>query len=251
MIRHCRRLTCSAESGTGEVNGKRAVSSAVMNASDMISGEQEVVSMTKLLLSVLILFVIPVCASPSAVLAGDLTVSAAISLKNAFKEIGKPYEAKNAGNLARQRADGVPVDVFASAAQRDRDDLVAGKVKRVASGHPKTVSTGRYAAKVFDYYRMAAVIKDKLIYSENVCQVLDYVARDEVDAGVEYGTDAAARSSAVHVAAEAPAASHKPVIYPIAAVKATKKEESATSFIDMVRSKEGSAILKKYGFRLS
>src|SRR5208283_739406 len=63
----------------------------------------------------------------------EVTVSAAISLKNAFEEIGKIYEAKNrgtkvlfnfgaSGDLMRQIEGGAPVDVFASAAQKDMDE---------------------------------------------------------------------------------------------------------------------------------
>ena len=226
----------------------------------------------------------------------ELTVSAAISLKNAFGEIGKLYEVKHpgtkvlfnfgaSGDLARQIEGGAPVDVFASAAQKDMDDmavkgyiltdsrvdfarnivvlitpkpgavksfmdLTSDRVKRIAAGNPKTVPAGRYAAEVFDYYKIAGLIKDKLIYAENVRQVLDYVARGEVDAGVVYATDAAVRSRETHVVTDAPAASHKPVVYPIVVVKGTKNESAAKSFIEMVRSEQGTAILKKYGFRI-
>ena len=226
----------------------------------------------------------------------ELTVSAAISLKNVFEEIGKLYELQHpgtkvllnfgaSGDLARQIAGGAPVDVFASAAQKDMDnldvkgqispgtrvdfarntivlvtpvpgtirsfaDLAADRVKRIAAGNPGTVPAGRYAAEVFDYYKIAGLIKDKLIYAENVRQVLDYVARGEVDAGVVYATDAAVRSRQVHLVAEAPAASHKPVVYPIGVVKGTKNETNARTFIELVRSDEGRAVLKKYGFRV-
>jgi molybdate transport system substrate-binding protein len=58
--------------------------------------------------------------------AGDLHVSAAASLSNAFKEIAERYEARHAGTkvllnfgasgaLLQQMAKGAPVDVFASA----------------------------------------------------------------------------------------------------------------------------------------
>ncbi len=254
------------------------------------------VNMKKAMIMFSILCVILFCAYPTGASAAEVTVSAAISLKNAFEEIGKLYETRHhdtkilfnfgaSGDLVRQIAGGAPVDVFASAAQKDMDDMSAkdmvlpgtradfasnsvvlviprnGKaksfedlassgIKRIAAGNPKTVPAGRYAAEVFDYYKLTSAIKDKLIYAENVRQVLDYVARGEVDAGVVYSTDAAVRSTEVSVAAEAPESSHKQVVYPIAVVKGTKNEAAAKAFVDAVRSKEGIAILKKYGFRI-
>jgi molybdate transport system substrate-binding protein len=64
--------------------------------------------------------------------AADLTVSAAASLTNAFKEIGTAYEAQNPGTkvllnfgasgaLLQQIAKGAPADVFASADQETMD----------------------------------------------------------------------------------------------------------------------------------
>lgn len=65
-------------------------------------------------------------------LAADLTVSAAASLTNAFRELGPMYEAANPGTklqfnfgasgaLLQQIAKGAPVDVFASADQETMD----------------------------------------------------------------------------------------------------------------------------------
>jgi molybdate transport system substrate-binding protein len=225
----------------------------------------------------------------------DMTVSAAISLKNAFEEIGKLYESRDnvkvllnfgaSGDLAKQIEGGAPVDVFASAAQKDMDmlegngllsqgtrvnfagnsvvlivpekgtplkgfeDLNAAAVKKIAVGNPKTVPAGRYAAEVLDYYKLAGVIKDKLVFTENVRQALDYVARGEVDAGIVYATDAAVSARDVKLISTAPEASHKPVIYPIAVVKGTKSETSAKAFISLVLSPEGQKILQKFGFK--
>ncbi len=64
--------------------------------------------------------------------ASELTVSAAASLTNAFKEIGQAYEAQHSavkvllnfgasGALLQQMAKGAPVDVFASADQETMD----------------------------------------------------------------------------------------------------------------------------------
>ena len=65
-------------------------------------------------------------------LAADLTVSAAASLTNAFKDIAQSYQAQNPGTkvllnfaasgaLLQQMAKGAPVDVFASADQETMD----------------------------------------------------------------------------------------------------------------------------------
>ena len=75
--------------------------------------------------------------------AADLTVSAAASLTNAFKELGPAFEAANAGTkvvfnfaasdaLLAQIVKGAPADVFASADQEAMDKADAQKV--VAAG---------------------------------------------------------------------------------------------------------------------
>ena len=68
----------------------------------------------------------------SAAMAGEVTVSAAASLTNAFKDIAQGYEAAHPGSkvllnfgasgaLLQQMAKGAPVDVFASADQETMD----------------------------------------------------------------------------------------------------------------------------------
>lgn len=228
----------------------------------------------------------------------EIIVSAAASLKNAFEEIGKLYEAKNkgttvlfnfgaSGDLMRQIEGGAPVDVFAAAAQKDMDaleqkghvtpgsridfaantvvlivpsnakapiksfeDLKTGRIKKIAVGNPRTAPAGRYAEEVFTYYKILDAIKDKFIFTENVRQVLDYVARGEVDAGVVYSTDAMTRTKEVRIAATAPEQSHKPVVYPVAVVKGTKKEGPAKAFISLVTAAKGKKVLEKHGFKV-
>ena len=75
--------------------------------------------------------------------ATEITVSAAASLTNAFKEIGAAYEKENAGDqvhfnfaasdpLVQQISKGAPVDVFASADQEAMDK--AESLKLLAPG---------------------------------------------------------------------------------------------------------------------
>ncbi|MEO8059631.1 MAG: molybdate ABC transporter substrate-binding protein [Burkholderiales bacterium] len=76
--------------------------------------------------------------------AADLTVSAAASLTNAFKELGPVFEAQNHGtnvvfnfgssdSLLAQIAKGAPADVFASADQETMDRAETQKLLAAAS----------------------------------------------------------------------------------------------------------------------
>jgi molybdate transport system substrate-binding protein len=226
----------------------------------------------------------------------EITVSAAISLKNAFEETAKIFMQNHpgtkvifnfgaSGDLARQIEAGAPVDVFASAAQKDMDDigkkdliaansrkdfakngvvlvkptnsiiplqtltdLQKAEIKKIAIGNPKTVPAGRYAEEGLRYHNLWDAVKDKLIFAENVRQVLDYVARNEVDAGLVYSTDAMARSKEVKVVMNLPEVSHQPVVYPIGVIKGTKEETLSREFVDFVISTEGQRILSQHGF---
>jgi molybdate transport system substrate-binding protein len=243
-----------------------------------------------------LLLLVAFSSTVSAAARKEITVSAAISLKNTFEEIGRYYESRNrgakivfnfgaSGDLMRQIEAGAPVDVFASASPGEMDELEkkglttpgsrlnfavntvvlvipanvkssvrsfsqlrSDSIRTIAVGNPKTVPAGQYAEEVFAYFKILGAIKDKLILAGNVRQVLDYVARREVDAGVVYSTDARARAKEVEIVATAPEQSHRSVVYPIAVVKGTKKVEAAEAFISLVASDEGKKILKKYGF---
>jgi len=77
-------------------------------------------------------FILPAhCMAETA--SGEILVSAAISLKNAFEEIGQLYEKQTgirvrfnlgaSGLLQKQIETGAPVDIFASAGEKQMDEL--------------------------------------------------------------------------------------------------------------------------------
>ena len=189
------------------------------------------------------------------------------------------------GVLARQIEGGAPVDVFASAALKEMKmlsdknlilensqknfaaneivlilakelkvkvdsfkDLTNNDIKKIAIGNPDSVPAGSYAKEVLEYCKLWDILKDKYVYGENVRQVLDYVVRNEVDAGIVFLTDAILYKDLKTLSA--PPKSHKEVIYPIAVVKASKNADVSKKFINFVLSKEGQTVLKKYGFKL-
>jgi molybdate transport system substrate-binding protein len=224
-----------------------------------------------------------------------VTVSAAVSLKDAFKEIGDLYKRKTetkvvfnfgaSGALQKQIENGAPVDVFASAGEKQMDELAAANaietgsrrdsarnrlvlivpadsqlnissfgdlaganVTRIAMGNPKTVPAGQYADQVLEKLSIKTKLQPKLIMAEDVRQVLDYVSRGETDAGIVYSTDAAIAGEKVRIVGSAPSDTHDPILYPIAIVRGAKNINAANEFVNLVLSSEGQTILRKFGF---
>lgn len=185
--------------------------------------------------------------------------------------------------LMRQIVEGAPVDVFASADEdamdkavkakvmaaasrfnfaanrlvlavpRDSplrlaalDDLHGKTVKRIALGQPATVPAGRYARAALEKARLWSLLQDRFIYTQNVRQCLDYLARAEVDAGFVYATDVEIAKNQVRSVLTV--ATQQPVWYPIAVTARGENSKLAREFIDLVRSPHGQSILRQFGF---
>ncbi|MBI3634845.1 MAG: molybdate ABC transporter substrate-binding protein [Candidatus Rokubacteria bacterium] len=232
--------------------------------------------------------------------AEDLTVSVAVSVKEAVDEIGRGFVAARpgvtlryntgaSGALQKQIEAGAPVDVFVSAGARQMDELerpgliaaetrrafarnvlvavtstrsavfdprmpvdvrvlLERRVRRVGTGNPKTVPAGQYteaalrAAGVWDRVRV------KLVFGENVRQVVDYVSRDEVDVGFVYATDLALRRDRLRELFRPPVDSYPPIVYPAAVVRASRVPGLARAFVDRLAGPDGAAVLAKHGF---
>jgi molybdate transport system substrate-binding protein len=84
------------------------------------------------------------------------------------------------------------------------------------------------------------------VRAENVRAALALVERGAAPYGIVYETDARA-SRQVHVVGLFPAASHPPITYPLARLKASTNAE-AEGFRRFLLSGEGKAIFRRYGF---
>jgi molybdate transport system substrate-binding protein len=246
-------------------------------------------------LTILLSLTIGGCQTHSPESANSLTISAAASLKDAFSEIGNLYRTKTGGTvnfnfgasgvLQKQIETGAPIDIFASAGEKQMDDLAANglidaetrrnfarntlaliapsesklglltfadlsksDVQKIAIGNPKTVPAGQYTEQLFNKLALKDTVQPKLVQAEDVRQVLDWVERREADAGIVYATDAHIAGDKVSIVATAPEDSHTPILYPIAVIKNSQQKSAAQEFIDLVLSGEGQAILQKYGF---
>ena len=140
----------------------------------------------------------------------------------------------------------VPADVAQSAA--GFSELADARVKRIAIGQPRSVPAGEYAAQVLTKLKLFEAVRDRLVYGANVRQVLDYVSRGEVDAGVVYATDAMADAK-VKVVATADPSMHDPIVYPAVLVSRDGQTSAgAQRFLDHLKSDATQAVLLKRGF---
>jgi molybdate transport system substrate-binding protein len=224
--------------------------------------------------------------SSGAASSGELKVFAAASLTAAFTELGQQFTSANGGTkvtfnfagsqaLATQIQQGAPADVFASADLTNMGkvtDLV-GTPQNFASnqlqivvenGNPRNiqglddlanadlkvvlaapdVAAGKYAAEALG---KAGVTVKPVSEEDNVKAVVTKVSLGEADAGIVYVTDVTAGGDKVE-GVEIPKTQNVVATYPIATVKASKAQDKAQAFMDLVLSDQGQQVLKQYGF---
>jgi molybdate transport system substrate-binding protein len=126
------------------------------------------------------------------------------------------------------------------------NDLTRPEVKRVAVGNPATVPAGRYAKTALGEAGLWDKLSPRFILAESVRQVLDYVSRGEVDAGLVYSTDAAIAKGKVKVIQTV--TESLPILYPLAVTAATDKKALAQEFMDFVLSPPAQEIFHRLGF---
>jgi len=241
-----------------------------------------------------LLLLVLAMALPLAAAAQQITVSAAASLTDAFKELGPKFEAAKpgaavrfnfaaSGVLLQQIGQGAPVDVFASADQatmgraaeqklidaatrrnfasnalvliepardgagvQSLQDLAGAGIRKIAVGKTATVPVGRYTRQVLEGAGLWSVLEPKFVQADSVRQVLDYVARGEVEAGFVYRTDAAVMSEKVRVAFAPTTAT--PVSYPVAVVADSRQKALAGDFVAFLSSDPAREVLARHGF---
>ncbi|GEN99021.1 molybdate ABC transporter substrate-binding protein [Novosphingobium sediminis] len=117
---------------------------------------------------------------------------------------------------------------------------------RLALADPDAVPAGRYAKEALTKLKVWPSVEGSLARAENVRAALALVARGAAPLGIVYATDASAESS-VRVAGWIPAATHSPIVYPLARLAASANPE-AEAFRRYLISAEGKGIFRRYGF---
>lgn len=225
----------------------------------------------------------------------ELTILAAASLTDVCDEIKTMYETEHpnvtltfsyggSGALQTQIEEGVPCDVFISAATKQMtaldeenlmvsdsirnllenkvvlivpkdsdsditafEDAATDKVTMIGLGEPGSVPVGQYSEEIFTTLGILDEVKAKANYGSDVRTVLSWVETSAVDCGVVYATDAYV-SDGVTIVCEAPEGSCKQVIYPAGIVAASESQDAAEQFIGYLESDEIMELFASYGF---
>ena len=219
---------------------------------------------------------------------GTINVFAAASLKESFTQLGQRFEVAHPGvrvvlnfgpssGLAAQITQGAPADVFASASDKNMDQVVTAG----AAASPRTFASNAMAiavpagnpAKITGLSDLAkSDVKVALCQSAVPCgasavqvlanaqltvtpvteevdvrAVLTKVSLGEVDAGLVYLTDvraAAAKVEGITIPTHINASTH----YPIATLSTAPNKHTAEAFADYILSPEGAGVLATAGF---
>jgi molybdate transport system substrate-binding protein len=226
--------------------------------------------------------------SSSSGVKGTITVLAAVSLTEAFTTLGHQFEAAHPGTkvvfsfgpssgLATQITAGAPADVFASASQKNMDQVTSAGaasdptvfvkntmeiavppnnpagIASVADLAKKGVKVALCQAQVpcgtvaQQVFTNAKVKVTPVTEEADVKSVLSKVQLGEVDAGVVYVTDARAagdKVKGIEISSDVNASTS----YPIAALSKAANAAGAKAFIDYVLSSAGSSVLTGDGF---
>ena len=217
---------------------------------------------------------------------GSITVDAAASLTDAFTTLKARFEKDHPGakvkltfgassDLSTQIAQGAPVDVFASASEKNMKALGARALSptdfvkntleiAVPPSNPAGITTpadlarpgikvavcdpavpcGVVAAQVF---KNLGITVHPAASLADVKSTLAAVESGEVDAGLVYVTDVRSAGRKVK-GVEIPAAVNASTTYPIAALKDAKNATLAKAWVDFVRSDAGRTVLVAAGF---
>ena len=227
-------------------------------------------------------------AEPVRVAAAISLKEALTEVAAAYKAEGRgevEFTFGSSGQLQAQIEYGAPLDAFVSAAHRHVDELVEAKHadgaskrvvagnrlvlitgagaeappsgfndladprhRRVAVGEPKTVPAGQYAAQTLAALKLTEALKGRVVYGANVRQVLDYVERGEVSAGIVYATDALESGDRVRVVESAPPDTHDPIEYPAVLLSGNRRREPAAAFLEYLTAEKARAVLTRRGF---
>ena len=122
-------------------------------------------------------------------------------------------------------------------------------IRKIAIANPKHAPYGRAAVAAMEYFKVYDLVKDKLIFGENISQAAQFIESGACDIGI------IALSLAVAPAMKPKGAyweispdAHPALEQGVVILKQSKSPEAARQFLDFIKGPNGQGIMKRYGF---
>lgn len=178
----------------------------------------------------------------------DLYFSADISYPKKLEEAGQIVPGSlyryAIGRIVLWTRHESPVDVTQGIAA-----LRQSSAKTIAIANPRHAPYGRAAIAAMEHFKMYDDLKDRLVLGENVSQAAQFVESGAADIGIiALSLALAPAMSTKGTYWEIPTETHPPLEQGAVIVKASKRADSAKQFLEFVKSRQGVAIMTRYGF---
>ena len=178
----------------------------------------------------------------------DLYFSADISYPKKLEEAGQIVPGSlyryAIGRIVLWTRHESPVDVTQGIAA-----LRQSSAKTIAIANPRHAPYGRAAIAAMEHFNIYDDVKDRLVLGENVSQAAQFVESGAADIGIiALSLALAPAMSTKGTYWEIPTETHPPLEQGTVIVKASKRADSAKQFLEFLKSRQGVAIMKRYGF---
>ena len=134
---------------------------------------------------------------------------------------------------------------------RGMDVLLDSAVKKIAIANPKHAPYGRAAVSAMEHYKIYDRVKDKFVLGENISQTAQFAQSGAADIGI------IALSLALAPTVQPlgsywliPQEAHPTIDQGMVMIKASKHHDGGRKFLDLFRTPNVRAIMKRYGFVL-
>jgi molybdate transport system substrate-binding protein len=216
----------------------------------------------------------------------EITVSAAISLSDAFKDMGAEFQKKNpevkisfnfgaSGALQKQIEQGAPVDIFASASQLEMDSLdeegLIIKDTRTNFTRNKLViiAPSNLTIEGLNGLNKIAIGDPKTVPAGRYAQTFlenvgiyemtkpKLIFAENVRQALDYVERGEVDAGFVYFSDTLKSnlsvspindSLYPPIVYPVAVINDSQQPAISRQFIEYIQSNEGQTILRKYGF---
>jgi len=123
-------------------------------------------------------------------------------------------------------------------------------IKKIAIANPAHAPYGKRAEEALVYYKILDVVKEKLVFGENISQTAQFVTAGAADIGIV----ALSLALSPNMKKEngkfflIPESSHQPLVQGVVLMRQAQDNDLAKDFLEFVKSEKAAAILHHFGF---